>query len=138
MTELLIKGQVMKRLSFILSVILVVILAGCQQSQEKQTTEISRKDRLVGNENLNLKNELKSCQEEIEKQKSLVRQCEDEKEKADQQCNENIKWLMDELPKDLLDDASKLSEENAYLLSRIADLERELGQYKTQQQQQQK
>lgn len=124
----------MKRISFILSVILVVILAGCQQSQEKKTTEVSRKDRLVGNENLNLRNELKKCQEEIEKQKRLVRQCEEEKEKADQQCNENIKWLMDELPEQLLNDGVKLSEENANLLSRIADLERELQQYKAQQQ----
>lgn len=128
----------MKRLSFILSVILVVILTGCQQSQKRQTTEISRKDRLVGNENLNLRNELKSCQEEIEKQKALVRQCEEEKEKADQQCNDNIKWLMDELPEQMLNDGVKLSEENANLLSRISDLERELEQYKAQQQQQQK
>jgi hypothetical protein len=51
MTELLIKGQVMgnrfERLTTgavcILAVSLIVIFAGCQQSQEKQTAGISRK-----------------------------------------------------------------------------------------------
>lgn len=125
----------MKKLSFILPVMVALIFAGCQQSQEKQTTEISRKDRLVGNENLNLRNELKKCQDEIEKQKKLVSQCEDEKEKADEQCNNSTKWLLDELPKELLEDSAKLSEENANQLARIADLQSELQKYKTGKQQ---
>ena len=120
MAELLIKGQVMKKAVCILAVSLIVIFAGCQQSQEKQTTGVSRKDRLVANENLDLKNEITRCKEEIEKQKSLVRQCEEEKKKADQQANETTTWLLNELPKNLLDEASKLSEENANLTAKIA------------------
>ncbi len=127
----------MKRLTGVLAVSLMIIFAGCQQTQEKQTTEISRKDRLVGNENLDLRNELKNCQKEIERQKELVLQCEKEKEQIDKQANESIKWLLDELPEQLLSDSTKLSEENANLLARIADLERELEKYKAQQQQQQ-
>lgn len=119
----------------ILAVSLIVIFAGCQQSQEKQTTGVSRKDRLVANENLDLKNEITRCQEEIEKQKNLVSQCEKEKEEMDRQANETMKWLMDELPKDLLDDASKLSEENANLTAKIAELEKALKESNSQPQQ---
>ena len=186
MTELLIKGQVMKKAVCVLAVSLIVIFAGCQQSQEKQTAGISRKDRLLANENMNLKNELARCRDEIEKQKKLleqchqelnlknkppqclnevekqkkllqqcreekekinqqaekeirrdelVRQCEKEKEEIDQQAGENMKWVMDELPKDLLDDASKLSEENANLMAKIAELEKALEESNSQPQQ---
>ena len=135
MAELLIKGQVMKKAVCILAVLLIVIFAGCQQSQEKQTTGVSRKDRLVANENLDLKNEITRCQAEIEKQKNLVSQCENEKEEMDRQANETMKWLLDELPKDLLNDASKLSEENANLTAKIAELEKALKESNSQPQQ---
>ena len=125
----------MKRLSCILIVLLMVVFAGCQQSQEKQTAEVSRKDRLVGNENLGLRNELISCKAEIEKQKNLVRQCEDEKAKADEQYGENTKWLMDKLPKDLMNNSRRLEEENTNLQARITELEKALEQAKAQQQQ---
>jgi len=91
-----IKGQVMKKLGRILAVSLIVVFTGCQQSQQKQTTEISRRDRLVGNENLNLKNELAHRQNEIENQKGLVEQCRQEKEKVSQQADEAYKLLIEE------------------------------------------
>jgi uncharacterized protein YlxW (UPF0749 family) len=86
----------MKKLSRILLVSLIVVFIGCQQSQQEQTSEISRKDKLIANENLNLRNELVQCQREIETQKNLVEQCRREMEEADQRANESIKWLMDE------------------------------------------
>lgn len=119
----------------ILAVLLIVVFAGCQQSQEKQTTGVSRKDRLVANENLDLKNEITRCQEEIEKQKNLVGQCEKEKEEMDRQANETMKWLMDELPEQMLDDSAKLSEETANLTAKIAELEKALKESNSQPQQ---
>lgn len=126
--ELLIEGQVMKKPGWIVVVLSIVVFAGCQQSQQEQATDISRRDRLIATENLNLRNELARCQDEIENQKTLLRQCEEEKEQADQQANESIKWLMDELPEELLNDAAKLTEENANLTARIAELEGALKQ----------
>ena len=152
-----IKGQVMKKLGRILAVSLIVVFTGCQQSQQKQTTEISRRDRLVGNENLNLKNELAHRQNEIENQKGLVEQCRQEKEKVSQQAdeaykllieeeeklreqcrqekekiiediNDTAKWIMDELPLDLLKENTRLTEENEKLTARIAELEEALKQ----------
>jgi len=117
----------MKKLGRILAASLIIIFAGCEQSQQKQTTGISRKDRLVANENLGLKNELAQCRSEsrseIEKQRNLVEQCRQEKEEIERQANENARWLLDELPQNLLDDSAKLSEENERLAARIIELE---------------
>jgi uncharacterized protein YlxW (UPF0749 family) len=147
----------MKKMGRILAVSLIVVFAGCQQSQQKQSTEISRKDRLVGNENLNLKNELVQCRSEIENQKGLVGQCRQEKEKVSQQAeetykllveeeeklreqcrqekekimeepNDTAKWILDKLPVDLLNENTRLTEENERLAARIAELEEALKQ----------
>jgi hypothetical protein len=122
----------MKKLDRILVASLVVIFAGCEQSQQKQTVDISRRDRLVANENLNLKNELAQCrsesQSEIEKQRNLVEQCRQEKEEIERQANENARWLLDKLPQSLLDDSATLSEENEKLTARIIELEKALKQ----------
>jgi len=122
----------MKKLDRILVASLVVIFAGCEQSQQKETTGISRRDRLVANENLGLKKELAQCrsesQSEIEKQRNLVEQCRQEKEEIERQANENARWLLDELPQSLLDDSATLSEENQKLTARIIELEKALKQ----------
>ncbi len=123
-------------LSRILAVLLVVILAGCQQSQcrkaspsgQKQAAGISRRDRLVANENLGLKNELAQCRSEVENQKNLVEQCRRENDKVSQQSDKTTKWLMDELPRDLLNDAARLSQENTKLTAKIIELEEALRQ----------
>ncbi len=118
----------MEKLSRILAVSLIVIFAGCQQSQQKQTTNISRRDRLIANENLNLKNELAQCRGVIEKQQNLLKECRQEKEKTEQQAGDTARWLMDELPQSLLDDSAKLSEENEKLTARIIELQEALKQ----------
>jgi cysteinyl-tRNA synthetase len=86
----------MKKPGWILVASLIVIFAGCQQSQQKQTTDISRKDRLVASENLNLKNELAQCRSKIEKQKELLDQCRQEKERISQQADEKSKKFIEE------------------------------------------
>ena len=118
----------MKKLDRILVASLVVIFAGCEQSQQKQTVDISRRDRLVANENLNLKNELAQCRGETEKQQNLLRQCEEEKGKIEQEAGDTAKWLLDKLPQSLLDDSATLSEENEKLTARIIELEKALKQ----------
>jgi uncharacterized protein YlxW (UPF0749 family) len=118
----------MKKLDRILVASLVIIFAGCEQSQQKETTGISRRDRLVANENLGLKKELAQCRGETEKQQNLLRQCEEEKGKIEQEAGDTEKWLLDKLPQSLLDDSATLSEENEKLTARIIELEKALKQ----------
>lgn len=103
---------------------ILVVFAGCQQSEQKQTSDISRKDRLVANENIGLKDELAQCRKEIENQQNLVKQCRQEKETAEQQAGETAKWLMDELPADLLKQVEVLTKENKELSKKIEELQK--------------
>jgi hypothetical protein len=82
----------MKRSGCILVVSIIMIFLGCQQSQQKQGSGISRKDRLIGNENLELKSELARCRNEIEKQKKLLEQCQQKPDLKDEltQCRSEI------------------------------------------------
>jgi hypothetical protein len=115
----------MKKAGILLAVSLILaVFAGCQQSEQKQTSGISRKDRLVANENLGLKDELAQCQKELANQKNLVEQCRQEKDAAEQQAGENIKWLLDELPADLLKQVETLTKENEELSKKLEELQR--------------
>jgi hypothetical protein len=145
----------------VVSLILVTVL-GCQQEQKKQTAGVSRKDRLVGYENLGLKDELAKCQAEIESQKKLLADCQatyqgqcekkcqeqyktqyeqqaqlaeekykqnfdnrcDEKYKQEkQQYEDNIAWLLNDLPADLLKQVEELTKENEELKKKIEQLQ---------------
>jgi uncharacterized small protein (DUF1192 family) len=112
----------MKKLGCILAALLIVIIAGCEQTQQKQTISVSRKDRLIANENMNLKEEIARCQSEMEKQQNLVKECQEEQEKILQQTGENTQWLANELPQDLVKQVEELSQENEQLKAEIERL----------------
>ena len=82
----------MKKIRLFLVVSIVVVLAGCQQSEQKQNSSISRRDRLVANENINLKNELVGCRNEKEEQGKLLEQCQQKPDLKDEltQCQSEI------------------------------------------------
>lgn len=75
----------------VVSLILVVVL-GCQQEQKKQAAGVNRKDRLVGYENLGLKDELAKCRAEVEKQKKLLADCQvNYQSQCEKKCQEQYK-----------------------------------------------
>ncbi|MDD5134049.1 MAG: hypothetical protein PHP01_01400 [Phycisphaerae bacterium] len=120
----ILKGNIMKKAGILLAISsILAVLAGCQQSEQKQTSDISRKDRLIANENLGLRDELAQCRKEIENQKNLVEQCRQEKETIQQQAGETAKWLMDELPADLLKEVETLTKENERLSRELEELQ---------------
>ncbi len=99
-----------------------IFTCGCEESNLS-----NRRARLVGNENLKLKKQLKLCDEEIEKQKDLLAQCQKEKAEIDKQAGDTgIKLLK------ILGDTSKkvdeLTEENQKLKETIKELEAAIGQ----------
>ncbi|MFA5292018.1 MAG: hypothetical protein WC496_03185 [Phycisphaerae bacterium] len=77
----------MKRFYSLPIIFSLVVFLGCEQAQQKKTAGISRKDRLIASENMDLTKEIAQCRSEIEKQKKLLEQCRQEKEKAFQEAN---------------------------------------------------
>ena len=95
--------------------LVLAISAGCQQERQKQTSSVSRKDRLVGYENLGLKDALAKCREEIENQKSQLQKSQEQCQKEEQKSEETISWLLKDLPADLLKQVEDLTKENEEL-----------------------
>ena len=112
----------MRKVYCFLIVSLIIVLAGCEQAQKNQSANASRKDRLIANENIGLRNEIGQYKSEIEKQKKLVQDCQEEKAKSEEQAGENIKWLLDDLPADLLKQIEALTAENEQLKTEIEKL----------------
>lgn len=103
----------MKKLSHIIIILsfLVVCNFGCQEQSQSSI----KKDRLVGGENIRLRKELQQSEEETAKQIKLLEQCQQEKEKAQQDADGSVKFLMDL--------SSETAKENELLKARITELE---------------
>ncbi|PKL47725.1 MAG: hypothetical protein CVV39_05330 [Planctomycetes bacterium HGW-Planctomycetes-1] len=183
----------MSKTGWILTALIIPILAGCQQAQQQNKADISRKDRLLADENMRLRGELVQCQNglkkqekmleqyrqenkemtkraddaagenqnlkretaqyrsEIEKQKQLLDQyqrmldskdapalcrnkieiqkkllakCRQENERIQTEAGETSQFLMEQLPKDLMEQVEQLSQENEQLKARIEELEK--------------
>ena len=71
----------MKKTGGFLLVLLILAVSGCQQAQQDKTAGVSRRDKLMASENLNLQGELAKCRGEIEKQQKLLEKCRSESEK---------------------------------------------------------
>jgi hypothetical protein len=97
--------------AIVISLVLAMFICGCQE----QTQSNTKKDRLVGAENIRLKKELELCGEEIEKQIKLFEQCEQEKTQIQRDREKSLKFLIDR--------HTEAVKENDSLKTRIAELE---------------
>ena len=105
-------------LLFTILLIAFVSLAGCEDSVQTDTTQA----RLVANENLQLKDQLKECNDQIQAQKEVTEQCELEKGEQSRQSGESMRKLLVMLA----ESETKLKEcraENAALKEQIKPLE---------------
>ncbi|MCD4831870.1 MAG: hypothetical protein K8R02_08740 [Anaerohalosphaeraceae bacterium] len=103
--------------------VLVVFVCGCQE-QAQSPSATSRHNRLVGNENLRLQNELQSCQATIENQKRLLAKCKQEKKKIQSEASTTADFLLKTLPEETMAKNARLTAENEKLLKRIAELKK--------------
>lgn len=105
----------------------IAFVAGCEEESQTDTRRI----RLVINENTQLKKDLESCREEIEKHKGLVEKCLQEKKALGEKIE--MEWDIEELTENALEDFEeivRLNKENDRLRAEIAELKRELGMHK--------
>ena len=103
-----------------------ILISGCEESNLTS----QRRARLVGDENLKLKKQLKLCNQEIQKQKDLVAEYE-KKEQKEYDAQRKTSGLTLKLMKNLTDSAKafeKLTDENLQLKTRIQELESKLTQ----------
>ncbi len=97
----------------------VISLSGCREESGNMSL---RKARLVGNENIELKKQLKLRDEEIERQKQLVEQCYADRIKDKDQTGENTINLLKHLSEASMQ-VTALKAENAQLKEKIKELQ---------------
>ncbi len=83
----------------IITVLVIAVFAhtGCR---EQSNQALVRQARITGNENIELKEQIKTCRQEIEKQKGLLLQYQQDSGKARQTAGENSLRLLKMLAKD--------------------------------------
>ena len=97
----------------------VIGLSGCREESGKMSL---RKARLVGNENIELKKQLKLRDEEIERQKQLVEQCRAEQAKDKELSGDNTINMLKHLAESGKQ-VSTLRAENAKLKEKLKELQ---------------
>ncbi|MCE5341400.1 MAG: hypothetical protein LLF92_09800 [Planctomycetaceae bacterium] len=126
------------------------LLAQCKQNAEKMKKQISisemqldsLKTSVAGSAKViaDLKKQLAECQNMVEakdspalckykfeQQKKLLDECEKAKQEIETTCDSNTKFLMDQLPTDLMKEVETLTAENQKLAEKIAELEKSAG-----------
>lgn len=123
------KMRTFLRMLLLTVLITVFIAVGCGES------DISgRQARLVGNENLDLKKQLKTCnntvkkrEKEIEKQKELLAQCKEEQIQIGEDTREAVVNVLDQLGESSKV-IEKLTAENEQLKAELEQLKKQISQ----------
>ena len=99
-----------------------ILISGCEESNLTS----QRQARLVGDENLKLKKQLKLCNQEIRELKKILTEYEEEYD-AQEKAGDLAFKLMNDLA-DSAEEIDKLTDENLQLKTRIQELESKLTQ----------
>jgi len=116
---------VLKALIFVVVVVFVMSVAGC----EEQNQAVTKEHRLIAAENVELKGQLEQRDKEIEEQKELLERCLAEKKVLEEEADEKLEAFIGSLLEDLGDNV-KLHEENKKLKSQIEALQKESSSLK--------
>jgi hypothetical protein len=120
------RAATMKHTIFTASIVYILLIfvvfaciAGCSQEQSDQA--LIRQARMTGNENIELKKQIKACQREIETQKALLLQCHKDSEKAMQMTGDNSIKLL-KIVDETYRQAEELMIENKQLKDQLKEL----------------
>ncbi|MCK4753522.1 MAG: hypothetical protein KAS75_08740 [Planctomycetes bacterium] len=126
-----------KTIMLIVGIVIITSIAGCEEESLSNT----RKGRLVAVENMQLKEQLKQCEMEIEEQKklhakeiesqiALLEKCEDIKSALEKRTQKNIREQTTSILGPIMNKNTELIQENQKLKSYIVQLEKELEELK--------
>jgi len=97
----------------------IVLITGCEEQELSD-----KKARLIATENIELKEQIKQLDKEIEKQKNLVKQCEGDKEVLKGQLDGGMQDMMSGVLESIVQENKSLQEENAKLKTQIEQLKK--------------
>lgn len=128
------KGIAWKMFVLAASTIVVMLIASCQEQEQID----AKKSRVIAAENMELKKELEHRGKEIERlkelhakeikrQEGLLAKCQEEKKLWQDKADENIKEQVSEILTVVMEQNSKLQEENENLKAQIDKLKSELA-----------
>jgi len=106
------KTAVQRALVSAVCIVVLTLIAGCEQQQGLSGT---KKSRLVSAENIELKKQLRLCNEQIKKQQELLKE----------QSKENIEDLIGTVFMQLADENQKLRDENDALKAQLEELKKQ-------------
>ena len=112
-----------------LVLVFMAVLAGCQEEEKTQTQEQTispQRAKLVAAENIQLKKDISARDTEIEKQKTLLAKCEEEKERLNKSLKEKSEGLMEAVIGSMDKDAQKIRAENEELKKQVEELKKQL------------
>ena len=114
-----------------LVLVFLTVLVGCQEEQQQpqeQQTMSPQKTKLVAAENIQLKKDIAARDADIEKQKTLLTKCEEEKERLNKSLNKKSEGLMEVVMAGMDKDAKNIRVENQELKKQIEELEKKLAE----------
>ena len=104
-----------------------VFAAGC----EEETMSTSKKDRLISAENIQLRDKLEQLEKQLEKQKELLGQCQQEKQTLQEQVKDyegkskqKVETMMSLILQSVGKETEKLRQENERLKVQIEELKK--------------
>ncbi len=125
------KRPVVKTIVLAISIVFVVTLIyGCKEQIPEDTKLLLRKSRLIATENTQLKKELATSQETIEKLKGQIEEYQVRTKKLEEAIRENSAELVETAFKGLSEDTFELTAENMALKAEIEELKKELESLK--------
>jgi uncharacterized protein YabN with tetrapyrrole methylase and pyrophosphatase domain len=118
------KGRIpMKKRVGSMTIVLMILglcpLVGCQEQNE---SDIVKKARLVGQDNIELKKQIKKQDQAIQEQKDLLEQCRQEVAKGQEEATDTGAKLL-EIASNSANEAENLRIENEKLKARIQELD---------------
>ena len=109
--------------AFAVCMLILAVSMGCEENNLPD----AKKSRLIAVENMQLKEQIKQRDAEIEKQKQLLAECEAEKNKLHQLKQEHVGQLMGTALAGFSEENQQLKRENESLKAQVEALKKELG-----------
>jgi hypothetical protein len=109
----------------LISSLFFVFLAGCEE-QQQQTTSNPRQERLIADENMQLKNQLEQKDLEIQKRQDALDKCIAERDKLKEQSRQNMRESLEKMMGKMADKEQNIVEENKSLKAQVEELKKQL------------